>query len=150
MLRISKLADYGTVILTLMARTPSKHFAASELAELSHLPLPTTSKILKILTQAGILLSLRGMKGGYLLAHAPDQIAITDIISALDGDMALTTCTTHDKICDLQTSCHIRANWQVINAAVYGALKDITLADMIMPMPARSVSIDTIRRHADG
>ncbi len=142
MLRISKLADYGTVILTHMAKTPQTRMAAPKLAAATYISVPMVSKILKMLANANLLTSTRGANGGYALALSPEQIAITDIITALDGDMALTACTSHDENCDLKTICHIRANWQVINTAIYRTLNGITLADMVMPMPANQF-IDT-------
>jgi len=136
MLRISRLADYGTVILTYMAKAPQVRVSAPNIAQATHLSAPMVSKILKILAHANLLVSTRGVKGGYMLARAPGQITVIDVITTLDGEMALTACTGVEQDCDLKDICHIRANWQVINSAIYRALGSITLADMITPLPA--------------
>ena len=145
MFRLSKITDYGIVILADMARhatgpsvaaPPSarhESFTARELAEHVELPMPIVSKVLKSLARAGILDSQRGAKGGYALAHRPEEINVADMISALDGPLALTQCAAGPAICDLETSCSIRNPWQVINQVVHYALASITLADLINP-----------------
>ena len=65
MIRLSKLADYGIVMMTHMARGAGRQQTAPEIAAQSHLPLPMASKILKGLAHAGLLVSHRGVKGGY-------------------------------------------------------------------------------------
>ncbi len=68
MLRISKLTDYAIVILSYLALDSAKVLSAQQLAEATHLSLPTVSKILKILLAAKLLTSFRGTGGGYQLA----------------------------------------------------------------------------------
>ena len=145
MFRLSKITDYGIVILADMAKhaldtdvaveRPTRHesFTARELAEHVELPMPIVSKVLKSLARGGILDSQRGSKGGYALAYRPDEINVADMITALDGPLALTQCAEGPAICDLETSCSIRNPWQVINQVVHYALASITLADLINP-----------------
>src|SRR3990167_3620703 len=92
-LEMSKLADYGTVILTTMVHAPERVQSAAELAAAIHVPVPTVSKILKILAREGLLLSVRGAKGGYLLSRAPEQISIAEVINAMDGPIGMTECS---------------------------------------------------------
>ncbi len=135
MLRISKLADYGTVIMTFLASKPDALYAAKDIAEATHITLPTVSKILKILANGGLLQSIRGAKGGYSLARPAEEITITQIIKVLDGDLALTECSQHGEHCVLEPHCLISNNWQLINHAIYQALDEISLVDMVRPMP---------------
>ena len=135
MIRLGKLTDYGLVLLTYMARSHAESLhTARELAAESRLPLPTVSKILKQLLQSGVLVSSRGIKGGYALAREPREISISEIITGLEGPIALTECSTDLSGCDLEQCCPIKNNQRVINAAVRGALERLTLADLIHPL----------------
>ena len=87
MLRIGKLTDYATVLMTCLAGRPGEVLAASELAEHARLEMPTVSKLLKQLACAGLVESRRGIHGGYRLARSADQISILQIVVALEGQI---------------------------------------------------------------
>jgi FeS assembly SUF system regulator len=136
-IRLSKLADYGIVMMTHMAHRPERQHTAPEIAAQSHLPLPTASKILKGLVRASLLVSHRGVKGGYGLARPASAISVADVIVALEGPIALTACIEHGPgECDIEALCPARANWQRINAAIRHALEGITMAEMALTVPA--------------
>jgi FeS assembly SUF system regulator len=134
MLRLSKLADYGTVVLTAMVHEPQRSRSAAEIAAAIHVPAPTVSKILKILARGGLLASVRGAKGGYLLALPPEQISLVDIINVMDGPIGMTECSVTPGLCLQESGCAVRANWRRVNHAVLGVLREITLDQMIMPV----------------
>ncbi len=132
MFRLTKQADYGIVLMTQLAS--SGQAAAGELAMQTHLPAPMVSKILKLLARAGLLVSHRGVNGGYELAREAVEISVADVILALEGPIALTECSEHsDHECCYEASCRVRENWRRINRAVRGALEDITIAEMARP-----------------
>lgn len=133
MLRLSKLTDYATVILSVLAKEPRRLHGAVELAESTGIALPTVSKILKILAKAGVLSSMRGAKGGYVLAHAPEHITVAAVIKALEGPIALTECAVSHKGCDQAGGCRIQGSWHLINQKITRALESVTLADMVAP-----------------
>ena len=133
MLKLSKLTDYATVILSVIAKDQYRIHGALELAEVTGIALPTVSKILKILAKAGVLSSTRGAKGGYSLAREPEKITVATVISALEGPIALTECSVSHKGCDQASGCRIQGNWHLINQKISLALESVTLADMIMP-----------------
>ncbi|MDD3762662.1 MAG: SUF system Fe-S cluster assembly regulator [Nevskiales bacterium] len=137
MLKLSKLADYATVLLTVMARDPGRTLSGQELAERTGIPAPTVSKLLKQLSHGGLLLSLRGAHGGYRLARAPDRISVAEIIAALEGPISVTECAGHDGDCSLESDCGARANWRLINSAIRSALEAVSLAQMAST-PARA------------
>src|SRR3569623_983204 len=93
MLRVGKLTDYGTVVMTYLARDARGLHSANEIAAELGLALPTVSKLLKALVQNGLLASHRGVKGGYSLAMAPEDISVARIIAAIEGPIALTECS---------------------------------------------------------
>jgi len=145
MLRMSKLADYGTVVMASMARDPlAVHSAASVAGRIGLAP-PTVSKILKMLARKGLLVSLRGAKGGYRLPCPPAQISMAEIIGAMDGPIGMTECSTATGLCIQESACTVRANWMTINQIVLEALQGVTLEQMTKPI-ARTVRIDALRR----
>ncbi|MGD0965086.1 MAG: SUF system Fe-S cluster assembly regulator [Candidatus Acidiferrales bacterium] len=142
MVKLGKLTDYGLVLMTCLARSESSvpQRTARDLAIESKLPLSTVSKLLKELLQSGLLISHRGTKGGYMLAKGPNQISVVDIISAIEGPMALTECSTDvSGLCSLELSCPIKSNQRIINQAVRGVLERITLSDLVQPLHLTSI-----------
>jgi FeS assembly SUF system regulator len=144
MLRLSKMADYGTVVMTAMIREPERSRSAAEIAAAIHVPVPTVSKILKMLARSGLVVSLRGAKGGYRLSRAAEEISLTDIIHAMDGPIGMTECSITPGLCSQEAGCAVRANWRRINQAVLGVLQAITLDQMIEPV-AQTVNIGAIQ-----
>lgn len=142
MLRLTKQADYGIVLMTYCASHPGKRFAAPELAAETRLPAPTVSKILKLLAREGLLESHRGVKGGYSLARSPRRISVAAMISALDGPIAFTECIEDTPgECSQESVCRLRGNWQRINQAVRQALESISLAELTGPLPVPLVQL---------
>ncbi len=134
MLRLSKLTDYATVILSFMARDRAQIRAAMEIAAMTGIALPTVSKILKLLVNANVLISTRGAKGGYALARMPEEISVATVISALEGPIALTECSISHQGCEQASGCDISGNWGLINQTIHNALESVTLADLIRPV----------------
>lgn len=142
MFRLSRLTDYGFVLLTHLAAQPTRQFTARDLSEGSNLPLPTVSKLLKKLARAGLLASARGVAGGYSLARAPEHIRVSEIMTALEGPVALTLCNEGDGKCSLEACCPTHSNWLVINNAVKGVLDALTLASLVKPLPQRIMTLN--------
>lgn len=141
MLRVGKLTDYGTAVMTRLARDPLGLHSANEIAAELGLALPTVSKLLKVLVQSGLLVSHRGAKGGYSLALAPEQISVARIIAAIEGPIALTECSHVAGECEQEPLCSVRTGWQRINRAVHDALEQVSLAELARPShPIRFVA----------
>ena len=139
MIRLGKLTDYGLLLMAEIARSPRELHTARDLAEHCKLPLPTVSKVLKTLLQSRLLLSHRGTRGGYSLVREPQAIAITEIISALEGPLALTECSMDFSACDLEPSCPMKDNQKIINQVIHGALAKVMLSDLIRPLQVTAV-----------
>ena len=152
MLRISKLTDYGTVVLTYLARERERPHAVSEIAGAIRVAAPTVSKILKQLVREGLVVSQRGVKGGYALARRPEEITVVEVIDALEGRVGLTECGSGPGLCDVESQCSIRTNWQRINGAVREALAGVSLAEMAQPElpPLTGAPIRFYQRRASG
>lgn len=141
MLRVSKLTDYATVVMTCLAAAGDGVVSAQALAERARLEGPTVSKLLKQLAQAGLVASSRGINGGYRLARDAGRITIADIVTAIEGPIGMTECSAHAGLCHHEPHCGVRMNWRRINQAIAGALEGVTLADMLQPPPKQRATI---------
>jgi FeS assembly SUF system regulator len=144
MLRMSKLADYGTVVMTAMAREPERIQSAANVALRTGVAAPTVSKVLKRLAREGLIVSVRGAKGGYMLPRSPAQISVAEIIYAMEGSIGMTECSSVPGLCTQESSCTVRGNWQRINQIVLKTLQEMTLDQMTGPVP-QTVDIGAIR-----
>jgi len=139
MIRIRWETDYGLLLLGHLVQCASDGSVrtAREIAQSSNLPLPMVSKILKTLARNGILVSHRGVKGGYSLAHPPERLNLAEVIQALEGPIGMTECASHPGTCDKESGCPLRANWVRISHAFRETLEKISLSEMFsLPPPA--------------
>ncbi|MDH5456358.1 MAG: SUF system Fe-S cluster assembly regulator [Gammaproteobacteria bacterium] len=131
MLRISKLTDYGTVLLAHLAEHQVSVCSAADVAQATGVALPTVSKLLKSLARAGLVTSTRGSAGGYRLARPPQLISAADVIDALEGPVSITECSASDGDCEHEGICSVGGAWRRINIAIRRALQDVTLNDLL-------------------
>jgi FeS assembly SUF system regulator len=149
MIRLTRQADYGVVVMTHFARHAGFETTTTrDVAAETHLPLPMAGKILKALAKGGLLESHRGVNGGYCLARAPDEISVADIITAIEGPIGMTECSGEEADgCNIEGLCAVRGNWQLVNRVVQQALERITLAHMASPMPC---DFEVVEAHPRG
>lgn len=145
MFRISKLTDYGTVVMTYLAKEPDQLHNARDITANTHIALPTVTKILKLLAREGLLISHRGANGGYSLAKPAEEISVLTIIEAIEGHLGLTECAHADSRCFLETTCATRRNWRLISNMVYSAMEKISLADMIKPLDESLLDLNILQ-----
>ena len=135
-IRMTRLSDYASMLLIYFARDAARAFTARDLAEETSLPLPTVSKILKALVRAGLLVSHRGLNGGYNLGRDPERISLAEILAAIEGPISLTDCGgSAPGGCSHEQMCPVENNWKQINRLVHDALSRISLAEMSAPLP---------------
>ena len=130
MLRISRLTDYGTLVLAQLAGDEATLTSAADVATATGIGLPTVSKLLKLLAKANLVTSTRGAHGGYQLSRGPSEISAADIIDALEGPVSITECSASESNCDYEAVCNVGGAWQRINVAIRRALGDINLDDL--------------------
>lgn len=133
MLRISKLTDYAILMMVELTRD-GEMLSAQALAARIHVEVTTASKVLKLLAGAGLLESYRGANGGYRVSRAAASISVAEVISAIEGPIAMTECSVEEGLCSQEDSCDLRGNWQRISLAVAEALNGVSLAEMSAPM----------------
>lgn len=131
MLRVGKLTDYATWIIYHLASTRKAPQSAVEIARELPLPIPTVSKILKKLAHAGLLKSTRGVGGGYTLIANLNETSLVRLIDVMEGNFALTECTLYPGLCERESICQLRQNWQVINDRMRTALGSISVAELL-------------------
>ncbi|MFK8030379.1 MAG: SUF system Fe-S cluster assembly regulator [Gammaproteobacteria bacterium] len=135
MLRMSRMTDYGTVVLATLAGRPGEVFSAVDVAEATQLNEPTVKKILKTLTKADLVESFRGQQGGYALKGAAHDISAARILDALEGPVALTECSAELNTCQIQSCCTVGRSWQIINHQIRTALETVTLDQLLQGGP---------------
>ncbi len=135
MLRLSKLTDYAVVVLVRLSQgTPCQ--TSPGIAAATGVPEPTVAKVLKALAGSGLVTSQRGARGGYRLAQPLAHISVADVVTAIDGPIALTACVEGSGTgCEAECCCPVRGRWDLVNLAVRAALSAITLADMAAATP---------------
>lgn len=141
MLRLSKTTDYGLLILRSMLAANGRLMSAREIADHVQVGLPMVSKVLKSLVNASLVSSVRGSAGGYQLHGRPEQINLSQIICALEGDLAITECSGSTQGCALHHGCAMKPNWQVVNEVIHRVLSNLTLAQM-----CNNISADELLR----
>ena len=147
-MRLSNLSDYAIVMLSAAARAGSISVSAAMLAEETGVPLPTAQKLMGRLAIAGLLKSTRGMGGGFRLARDPAQISLADIVEAVEGPIALTSCVEagrHD--CGIDHHCQVRPHWGAVNDALKDALGNVSLfmlAQNSPPVPVAAPSFPLV------
>ncbi len=131
MFRLNRLTDYGVVVLSQMSRNPNDLRTAPQISQETGVPLPTVAKLLNALAHGDLIESHRGAAGGYTLNRPAAEISVAEIIQALEGPIALTACVEgSEDACDVASLCPMRGTWDRVNKAIYGALSEVTLADM--------------------
>ena len=135
MIRLSRMADYGVVVMTHMAWRRENQ-TAHQVAEGTGLSEAAVGKLLKLFAKSGILASRRGAHGGYELARRPENIPVSEIVEAVDGPIALTLCVDeHAGHCGVEALCPMRGGWNRINAALREPFEGVSLAAMAFPAP---------------
>jgi FeS assembly SUF system regulator len=131
-MRLSSMADYAVVTMAAASRhCGHARVNAAQLAEETGLPAPTVQKLVSRLTAAGLLRSSRGVGGGLKLARPAAAISLADIVEALEGPIALTSCVEQGKHdCGLEVTCTVRPHWGVVNAAMRAALAGVPLTQL--------------------
>lgn len=131
-MRLSSLADYAVVMMSAAARHGcGARLSTTLLSAETGVPLPTAQKLMQKLAGAGLLSSLRGTGGGFKLTRPAAAISLADIIEAIEGPIAMTTCVDeHRDDCALDGHCLTKPHWSAVNGAVRGALAAVPLTQL--------------------
>ena len=140
MIRFSKMADYGVLLLGHLARTGEQVVSAGELAETYHMPRTVVANLLKAFREAGLLVSRRGLHGGYLMARPAAEINLLEVLSAIDGPVQLVDCAAESlgTSCDYEDLCPSRSPMRAVNRRIIEMLEGLSLTELVdqtTPLP---------------
>lgn len=88
-------------------------------------------QIVAMLKSGGFVRSIRGAKGGYILAKAPNQIKLSDVFDCLEGLVTTVECIENEDYCARAADCIARQLWKQLNEAIKNILQSITLQDLL-------------------
>ncbi len=131
MFQLTRKTDYAIIALSHMTRQNGCVCTAREIADRFHVPQALLMNVLKIVSQAGLLQSHRGAKGGYTLARPAGEISLADIIAAVEGPIRFVQCAEHEAACDLTHTCPVRTPMQSIHRRMEAMLRQTSLADIV-------------------
>lgn len=131
-MKLSTRSRYGLRLMFELAIAEVGHpVMLRDIAERQNLSEKYLGKLIILLRRAGLIRSVRGAHGGYMLSRAAPEISLKEIITALEGDLVLVDCTVDQTVCSRSARCPTRNIWCGLNTAVAGFLSGISLEDMI-------------------
>lgn len=138
-MRITTWAEYGVICaLNLARRGNHGPVTGRELATQERLPADYVEQILLRLRRAGVIKSVRGARGGYLLARPADQISIRDVIHASELETFDLHCVSHpveEDRCAASHNCSIRPVWVMLQQKIDTVLEGVHLSDLLHDEP---------------
>jgi len=135
-MKITAVEEYGLRCALRLAMEPEGgSLTVSEIAEREGLTVPHVGKLMALLRQAGLVESVRGRGGGYVLPRPPNEISVYEVLGAL-GDPLFSTayCDSHPgtlDVCTHQTDCSIRSVWQILGGIIQHVLRSTSLSDLL-------------------
>ena len=130
MLKLSKKTDYAVILLSHLG-VADPAMSAQEIASVYELPQPMVANILKQLCVAGLVQSIRGQRGGYILAKSTNAIKLTDIINVTDNPFSLVECAHDEKVCKVHPYCPTREPLIALHLKIQRFMEETTLASII-------------------
>lgn len=131
-MRLTSFTDYGLRVLMRMAGTPDRAFTAADLAAELRVSRNHLAKVISALAAAGLLETRRGGGGGAMLARAPEDIRLGDVVAVLEADQALVECFASGiSACTLTPQCRLKARLAHAETAFVEDLNRSTLADCV-------------------
>ncbi|MBW7991793.1 MAG: Rrf2 family transcriptional regulator [Planctomycetes bacterium] len=88
-------------------------------------------QLMAMLKAAGIVRSVRGSKGGYILAKSPGHVKVSECFQCLEGSVITTECVEDESFCERTNDCIARQVWTEVQKAVMGVLQSITLQNLV-------------------
>lgn len=103
---------------------------ASDIARTQELSIKYLQSLLNTLRCAGLVCSVRGFKGGFVLARNPSEIDLKEIVMALEGSIGVVDCVQTPDLCGKATDCPARLLWEEVSQAISNVLGKYTLQDL--------------------
>jgi Rrf2 family protein len=129
-MQVSRSLEYAVRSLVFIAES-QKPVGLSEISQTGRMPRAYLAKIMRTLVEGGVVSSVKGRKGGYVLKKVPKEIALYDILSLTEGDEKLIPCISDGKFCYASSFCSQKVVWIKVEKAITDAFKKVTLKDML-------------------
>ena len=130
-MKLTTRGQYGTrALLELALQESEEPVPLKDIAQRQQIPLQYLEHLITPLIAAGILRSIRGAKGGIMLAKAPEEIKLSEVLQILEGPIAPTECLDNPEICNRSSFCVTRDVWDELKKAMNGVLESTTLQDL--------------------
>jgi Rrf2 family transcriptional regulator, cysteine metabolism repressor len=144
----STKAEYGVRVMVHLARSDGdRPIPLSAVADAEGLPLAYLEHLVQRLRRAGLVESRRGAHGGYTLARGATDITMAEVVQALEGDIAPIECITADAdgalVCAREgdAPCPTKLLWTRVQGSIVRTLTEMTLADLVRPMPRQKEQV---------
>jgi len=130
-MQVSKTLDYAVRSLTYLSKEPVGRLNIKEISQNQHIPLNYLAKIMRKLVNKGIVQSMVGPEGGYVLRKSPREITLREVYEAIEGDFRMIDCMEKDSICILHENCAQLPVWDKLQISMIKILESTTLEDML-------------------
>jgi Rrf2 family protein len=144
MLSLTRKTEYALIAACHLARLDGQVASARDIADKHQVPLPLLMNVLKTLAQRGLVRSVRGSRGGYVLARAPEQMTLTGLVEAVEGPVRLVRCIgsmPRGELCELEPCCSIRSPVWKVHERLRMFLDTITVAELAFGAAAREPAL---------
>jgi Rrf2 family protein len=143
-LQISKKIDYALRAMVFLASLPAERIVSfRKIAEECRTPKDFQGKIMKILADKKLVVSVRGSAGGYRLARPASEISFLDVVEGVEGTVALNSCIDDPASCPNHLTCTMSAVWQRAQAEMIHVLRQTTLEDVLYDRVPEGISLVT-------
>jgi Rrf2 family protein len=146
-LQISRKIDYGLRAIIYLAGLPAGKVASlQDISATLHLPREFLAKILKVLTDKGLVRSSRGAHGGYQVARPARDISFLEVIEAVEGPVQLNVCLDHKDRCDVSSGCTMYQVWKVGQDRMLEVYRRTSLAELASEPQLEPIALGIPRR----
>jgi len=140
-MKLSTKTRYGTrILIELALRADQGATQVSKISLQQKIPVKYMEQLLRTLNQAGVVKSVRGPKGGHLLAEDPSQISLGKVVRLFEGQTDLVECVSSPEKCDMASECLVRNAWQDATSVLYEKLDNVSIADLIQSHKNHSIA----------
>jgi Rrf2 family protein len=146
MLRFSKKVEYALIALLHMARKPAKALTTNkELSDQYHIPLELMGKVLQSLVRNGMVNSVQGVKGGYLLNETIESLSISQVVRAVDKPIKIVKCIENHNLpdCSQIPYCNIRNPMEILQDKLEAIFEGITVSDLKADMLKNKINSES-------
>ncbi len=131
-MKLSTRTRYAVrAIIELAQNNSNKPLQLKIIAQRQDISVKYLEQLMAILRSAGFVRSIRGSKGGYVLARAANQIKLNEVLHRLEGTVSTVECVENEDYCSRSANCASRYLWVQVEQAIEKVLEAITLQDLV-------------------